>query len=156
MLPDSPHFPFMLLNTKLRSAKPEDEKFVNDLTKLVMHDYVCKTWDSEDDHKKYFDTNKFNLENTRIIEQDGKNIGRLTLINQEGSIHLDNIHFIPEYQSCGIGKKIIEDVINNSKEKHLYVTLQVLRTNPAKALYERLGFKVYDENNTHYFMRTYL
>ena len=144
-----------MLNVKLRSSRPEDEKFVNDLTMLVMQDYVYQTWKSDEDRKKYFYTNRFNLENTKIIEQDEKKIGRLTLINQEDYIYLDNIHFIPECQSRGIGKNLIEDLINEAKKKGLYVKLQVLRTNPAKALYERLGFKVYEENNTHYFMRTF-
>jgi ribosomal protein S18 acetylase RimI-like enzyme len=33
------------------------------------------------------------------------------------------------------------------------VTLKVLRVNPARALYERLGFEVYKEDSERYFMR---
>ena len=36
---------------------------------------------------------------------------------------------------------------------HLPLELQVLKVNPAKGLYERLGLAVIDETKTHYLMR---
>ena len=57
-----------------------------------------------------------------------------------------------KYQHRGIGSKILEEQLKENKEKGIRTILQVFKDNPAKKLYERLGFKVYGETETHYQM----
>lgn len=49
-------------------------------------------------------------------------------------------------------KKILEEQLKENKQKGIRTILQVFKGNPAKTLYEELGFKVYGETETHYQM----
>jgi ribosomal protein S18 acetylase RimI-like enzyme len=42
--------------------------------------------------------------------------------------------------------------LEENSNKGILTRLRVFKNNPAKNLYERLGFKVYDEIETHYYM----
>ena len=75
------------------------------------------------------------------------------MTHREGSLFIDNMHVIPEAQGKGIGTWLLEQVIRDAREKKLAVTLTVLKTNPARRLYERLGFQVYGEKNRRLQMR---
>ena len=58
------------------------------------------------------------------------------------------MELLPSFQHRGIGTSIIHDVIARARAAHLPVTLTVLKENPAKTLYERLGFSVQEEIDT--------
>ena len=63
------------------------------------------------------------------------------------------IEILPEYQNRGVGSAVIRDVLAQAQAEGLPVGLQVLKVNPARRLYERLGFNVVGETATHYLMR---
>jgi orotate phosphoribosyltransferase len=64
------------------------------------------------------------------------------------------IEIHPEYQRKGIGTTLINNIIADSAQNMKPVRLRVLKVNPAKGLYERLGFSTVEETSTHYIMRT--
>ena len=55
----------------------------------------------------------------------------------------------PDYQSSGIGSIIISEYIKIAKKDKKRIIIKTYKLNPAKKLYERLGFKKYNEDNTH-------
>ena len=65
----------------------------------------------------------------------------------EHSTHLaiDQLFLRPETQGRGIGTALVQSVLARAEAKKLPVRLWVLRINPARALYERLGFVVFEE-----------
>jgi GNAT superfamily N-acetyltransferase len=52
-----------------------------------------------------------------------------------------SIAVLPEYRSKGIGSKLLSALIEDIKPHYPAVSLSVSTYNPAKALYERFGFK---------------
>jgi RimJ/RimL family protein N-acetyltransferase len=56
-------------------------------------------------------------------------------------------------QRQGIGTSVIQQVLDEARRSGKPVALQVLKVNPARRLYERLGFSVTGENETLYFMK---
>ena len=57
------------------------------------------------------------------------------------------------FTACG--PSIVREVIADARRLGLPVRLQVLKTNPrARQLYERLGFRLFDETTSHWIMRT--
>ncbi len=64
----------------------------------------------------------------------------------------ESISIIGKLQRNGFGSAIIADLISQAEITGLTLTLQVLKPNPAKRLYERLGFSVVGENTTHFQM----
>jgi ribosomal protein S18 acetylase RimI-like enzyme len=60
---------------------------------------------------------------------------------------------LPEFQGRGLGTTILGDVIEHARMGRRPVSLQVLKVNPARRLYERLGFVISGESETHFQMR---
>jgi len=54
--------------------------------------------------------------------------------------------------SMSDNKKYYYLKLKENKQKGIRTILQVFKDNPAKSLYEKLGFKVYGETETHYQM----
>ena len=84
---------------------------------------------------------------------DSKKVGVYAVhITENGDLFINEISILKEYQHKGIGRKILEEQLKENKQKGIRTILQVFKENPAKTLYEKLGFKVYGENETHYQM----
>lgn len=62
------------------------------------------------------------------------------------------IQLLPEFQGHGIGTALLQRELRFADARGLPVRLQVLRENRARTLYERLGFRVCGETDTHFLM----
>lgn len=74
-------------------------------------------------------------------------LAKLALLHHKAKgdeLYIDGIVVADEMRGRGVGSKLFEQVVEHAKKENLeYITLEVIDTNPkAKALYERLGFKV--------------
>jgi ribosomal protein S18 acetylase RimI-like enzyme len=76
----------------------------------------------------------------QVIELDGVPIGRLMVSRHQPAAVLVDIALLPEHRGKGIGSGLIRDLIQQCNREKLPLRLQVLKTNPALRLYERLGF----------------
>ena len=83
---------------------------------------------------------------------DGAVVGYLDVENEGEFVALNNIRVAPSMQGRGLGGALVRRVIAEAVPKP--VQLRVLRVNPARRLYERLGFRVIEEISTHFVMRT--
>ena len=72
--------------------------------------------------------------------------------SQPDAVKLHRVFLLPEAQGRGIGTRLVEEVLAASRATRRPVRLRVLRVNPARRLYERLGFKVTGETETHFEM----
>ena len=71
-------------------------------------------------------------------------VGRLYLGSTgAGDIHLVDILLAPDHRGRGIGSCLIGALLVLASAERRRVMLQVDKTNPAAALYQRLGFRVY-------------
>jgi ribosomal protein S18 acetylase RimI-like enzyme len=75
-----------------------------------------------------------------IVEQDGVPIGRLMVSRKPPAAVLVDIALLPEHRGKGIGGGLVRDLIQQCNREKFPLRLQVLKTNPAQRLYERLGF----------------
>ena len=71
---------------------------------------------------------------------------------EKGDMFISEINILKEYQGMGIGTEILTKQLDENKVNGIRTILRVFKDNPAKKLYERLGFSVYDEIETHYLM----
>ena len=76
-----------------------------------------------------------------------KRIGRLTVEDKTDHVFLAYIALLPACQNRGIGSEIIRSVMVEAKARGKPVMLTVLKPNPVKALYERLGFVVTESDD---------
>lgn len=87
-----------------------------------------------------------------LILLAGAPIGLLKVVKQPNEWHLLQIQIVPERQGRGLGSAIIEKLLADAVQTHVTVSLSVLRTNPARELYQRLGFRVVEQNDHAYDM----
>ena len=73
-------------------------------------------------------------------------VGELTYKHDAQTIFLASIEILPEYQKKGLGTTILRALLDEAKDSHKEIMLQVLKANPdAQWLYERLDFLAYGE-----------
>ena len=138
-----------------RNCTLDDFDFLFNLKKDNFKLYVDKIWgwnDNDQKHRLMQDLNE-HLEHKRIIIVDGKPIGVYVVhITDDGDLFINEISILKEYQNKKKKKKILENQLEENRKKGIRTILQVFKDNPAKKLYESLGFTVYGETETHYQM----
>jgi len=87
-----------------------------------------------------------------IVELGGAPVGRLYTDERPASLHLIDIALLPQWRGRGLGGAILADLIADAATRGLAVSLQVEKVNPARRLYERLGFCVVADNGPHDWM----
>ena len=137
-----------------RTVTEEDRDYLYHLHVLTMKEYVDKTWGWEDAFQEAAFDQHFNPDEQKIITFNDKDAGVISIEYKDDEIFLRAIEVHPEYQRKGIGTFIIQSLIEEGIRQDKPVRLYVLKVNPAKKLYERLGFNVVSEITTHFIMRT--
>ena len=137
----------------LRPATAGDYDFIYQVKAVTLKEYIAQTWGwNESDQQSRFSAS-FDPAQWQIVQLDGGDVGVLCLEREEDGFLLANIEILPPHQNRGLGTRIIEDILASARRDCLPVRLQVLKANPARRLYERLGFVVTGETDTHYLMR---
>jgi GNAT superfamily N-acetyltransferase len=77
----------------------------------------------------------------RIIEWHRCPVGRLWVVPDERSLTVLDISLVPEARGQGIGGDCLRRVQRRAAAAGRDVELQVVAGNPARRLYERLGFR---------------
>lgn len=75
-----------------------------------------------------------------IIELDGRPIGRL-YIDRGEDIRITDIALLPEFRRRGIGGMLMVEILAEGRSTGKNVSIHVEHDNPARRLYERLGFQ---------------
>ncbi len=88
----------------------------------------------------------------QIVVFDDNPIGRILVLRKPEAALLVDIALLPEYRGRGIGGGLVRELIEQCNKSKVAVRLQVLRTNPAQRLYERLGFRKTGEDELYFQM----
>jgi ribosomal protein S18 acetylase RimI-like enzyme len=123
----------------LRLAIEEDYQYCCRLTKKNMHDLYRRHWGGWVAAEF---RNGFVLNNITMIIMAGRMAGYISVKQTPDSIYIDNIQISPAWQRHGIGSAILNRILNGSDMKS--VKLTTFDDNPAKRLYERMGFSVFE------------
>jgi GNAT superfamily N-acetyltransferase len=89
----------------------------------------------------------------RIITLEGADIGWLQSTTRDGALFLGQLFVEASRQRRGIGTEIMHRLIGEATREGQAMTLGVVKTNPAKRLYERLGFRTTHEDDRKFYMR---
>jgi ribosomal protein S18 acetylase RimI-like enzyme len=88
-----------------------------------------------------------------VIDVDGSPVGRLYVQRWPAEIRLVDIALLPEFRRRGIGTGLLEKLFDEAASSGVPVTIHVELHNPARALYERLGFVAQGEQGIYALMR---
>lgn len=90
---------------------------------------------------------------SEVLISDGNPVGLLKVRRLPYEWEIVQIQLSPHLQGRGIGRSLLESVLTDAAVAGADVKLSVLKANPAKQLYERLGFEVVGEDAHEYYMR---
>jgi GNAT superfamily N-acetyltransferase len=82
----------------------------------------------------------------QVIEIGGQPVGLWKLWRQPEVWWILQVQLMPEAQGRGIGAALIRDLMAEARSAGVALKLKVLRINPARRLYERLGFVIAGED----------
>ena len=92
-----------------------------------------------------------NLENL-MLSADGVPVGA-AIVNRDVEMRLIDITVAAAWRGHGLGTEFMTGLLQEAHQAGRSVTLYVEPYNPAKRLYERLGFKVVSEDAANCFMK---
>jgi ribosomal protein S18 acetylase RimI-like enzyme len=139
---------------QLRQATKADADFLYRLHVAAMRDLVTRVWGWDDAWQERYFAARFDPTYSRIVVVVGEDVGVIAVEESAADVFLANIEILPEYQGRGLGAALVNGVIREAEARDLPVRLQVLKINPARRLYERLGFVATGETEAHFLMET--
>ncbi len=143
------------MNYTFRPCTFDDFDFLFELKKQNFKYYVDKIWgwDDNEQRQKLMRDLKEHLEHKKIIMINNCVAGiYASHITEDGDLFINEISILPKYQNMGIGSNILNDVLRENHERGTKTILQVFKENRARKLYESLGFRIYNETETHFQM----
>jgi ribosomal protein S18 acetylase RimI-like enzyme len=87
-----------------------------------------------------------------IVEVDGAPAGRLYVQRWPKEIRLVDIALLPAFRGHGAATELIQRLFSEASERNVPLTIHVEIFNPARALYERLGFESKGERGMYLLM----
>jgi len=130
----------------LRPAVDEDKPFI-EAAFFAEHRWMIEklvTWRGDEFERMQF-YERFVLDITSIIVVDGIDIGWISVRRDSQSICLEEITVLRAWQNQGLGTLLIRQLIEEARTKKFPLRLSTAKINPARRLYERLGFRVTGE-----------
>lgn len=89
----------------------------------------------------------------RVIARAGVPIGRLYLDRGADDLRIVDITLLPEVRGKGIGTRLLREVLAEGARAGTLVSIHVEHFNPARHLYERLGFVPVADTGVYLLMR---
>jgi GNAT superfamily N-acetyltransferase len=127
----------------LQPAVAADSHRIYALHRDALRAYVEATWGWDEDWQRaHFTSNFLPSANARIVDAtapDGLR-GRVSVSRHWRHLFLRDIELERSMRNRGIGAAILRNVLLLARREQRAVELLVLDCNPARALYQRLGF----------------
>jgi ribosomal protein S18 acetylase RimI-like enzyme len=131
----------------VRPAGPADRELFFLTRRDGFRRYVelTKPWDDDVQRASAYDG--FAELPVEIIERDGVAIGYQIVERRPDHWFLDEIALVESERNRGIGTDLVRAIMAAARAAGLPLRLNCLRANPARRLYDRLGFRVIAEED---------
>ena len=87
-----------------------------------------------------------------MIQADGVDVGWLQTVVSKSEHMLGQIFVDAQFQRKGIGTEVLRRIVEEASRLQLPIRLAVVKFNPSRRLYERLGFRVTHEDERKVYM----
>jgi GNAT superfamily N-acetyltransferase len=143
----------------LRPATPADMPFLRQVYASSRSDELAATAWTETE-KQIFCDGQFEAQDLHyrkhypgceylVIERAGQPIGRLYRDRRPDEIRVVDIALLPTERGRGVGGRIMQDILTEAGSAGLVVRIHVELSNPARRLYERLGFELVESGDVY-------
>ena len=139
---------------RIEPASEADRALLFAPFKAALQGYVDGAWGWDEDKERRHFFERLPLKGLFKLIHRGQCVGGFCIEKMPGeSQHLRTLFIRPESQGLGIGTLLLEHLIQEVQHQQRPLTLHVIQINPAKRLYERLGFRTVREEEKTFFMR---
>jgi ribosomal protein S18 acetylase RimI-like enzyme len=97
-------------------------------------------WD--DDAERAKADREFDELPVQIVLASGEAVGYIAVLEEPDRLFLDEVVIVSRAQGRGLGTALVREVLGDAARRGVPVRLSVRENNPARRLYERLGFRV--------------
>ena len=113
---------------ELRPATIKDSAFLYDLRALTFKPYVTQMagWTPEREQAFYMD---FEPTHHHLILLDGKPVGAVGFVWRPGDLHFLNLHLLPEAQGRGLGRTVVNQLVQMAHARGLPLRGKILKIN---------------------------
>ena len=139
------------MNIQLIKAQEEDVEFLVALRMRTMNEHLVNTklYLTDQDHR---DSVNYRFENAYLILFEGERAGLIKYQTIFDTLEILQFQIHPKIQGEGLGQWVLEHMKSMANASKLKLILNVLKENPAKALYQRNGFVIVGEDKYEYHM----
>lgn len=139
---------------ELRPATAEDLELCYAITKDAMRAYAEATWGPWiDDEQRPKHADLYTPLTHRIVQVGAEPAGLVAVEDLPDHRWLVKLYLLARHRGSGIGSALLRQVLDEAAAAGKPVRLRVLRVNTrARALYERNGFRVFDQTPERLFM----
>jgi ribosomal protein S18 acetylase RimI-like enzyme len=136
----------MLPPITLRIPRKVDAGLFYDVTEQTMRVHIIAAGGAWDEERRREETTEVSLDpNASVVVVGSVDAGILLVERLPNEMHLHILYLFPSFQGLGIGSTLVSSLQREAAERQVPLRLMVLRVNPAKTFYERLGFRVEEE-----------
>ncbi|WP_278488514.1 GNAT family N-acetyltransferase [Achromobacter insolitus] len=136
----------------LQPATEDDQPFLLTLRKSTMQEHLRRAGAPlDDDH--HLARIRYRFDDARIVWLDGRPAGLFKHGRDAAAWRIIQIQIDPAFQGRGLGRRLLQRVLDEADAEGVPVTLSVLKGNPARRLYEALGFIPMEETELEFEMR---
>lgn len=138
----------------LRPSTALDTPFLRGLHHVAYRDVVLRQFGAwEEEAQDFWFERSLGEADFRVIMRGSLPVGALGTKDEASRINIVELQVLPEWQNQGIGTFALGTELSRARLAGRPVELRVLKENHARRLYERHGFHVTGESETHYLMR---
>lgn len=141
------------MNTEIhyRKASENDIDFLLDLRTKTMNEHYANS-SLPTDRASTLQRVLYQFEKANIILFKNEPVGLLKIDKSKNPIEVLQLQIDPGQQGKGLGKTILQSILEEASSAGKKVSLSVLKSNKAQHLYSSLGFKAVGEDEHSYFM----
>jgi ribosomal protein S18 acetylase RimI-like enzyme len=138
---------------RLRQASTNDAPLFYSVIDQTMREFISTTWGTWNEDRVRRESHEDSRSpNAQVVLVDDTSVGVFVVERFLTHIQIEQIYLLPEYQRLGIGTALIKSLMFDAAQFKIPVRLRVMRVNPAKSFYERLGFIITEATPEFFFM----
>jgi ribosomal protein S18 acetylase RimI-like enzyme len=146
----------------LRPIQPQDDEFLCRVyASTRAEELAVVDWSEEqkaaflrmqfEAQHRYYQEN-YEASRFDVVLVDGEPAGRLYVARWPEEMRIIDVALLPAFRGRGIGSALLSRLREEAATKRLPLRIHVEKANPARSLYERVGFRVIADRGVYDFM----
>ena len=133
-----------------RQASKADMEWAYETFRTTMKSYIEDTWGWDELFQQYGFAENLRPASFTIAALNSVTVGTYSLTEKADHLWLEMLLILPDYQNQGLGTRIVQTIQTEASLKQKSLRLSVLKVNPAREFYRRLGFEISSEDTWSY------